>query len=105
MSSMTDPMNALAQLQLALDNRIVSLQQCDIHKDIYVIADRPNGAFRYTYAKVEDDKVQSIALFASTEPIEGILCFQMGWATLESLRKRGLATEMATKGVDELFSG
>jgi|SRR6266850_3854559 len=52
MPAMTDPMNALVQLQSALDSRIVRLQACDIHKDVSIIADRPNGIPRYTYAKV-----------------------------------------------------
>jgi hypothetical protein len=98
-------MNALVQLQIALDNRLVTLHPCEIHNDICVIADRPNGVPRYTYAKINDGKVQSIALFALTEPIEGIPCFQMGWATLESMRGRGLATETTIKAVDELRNG
>ena len=102
MASMTDPMNALVQLQLALDRQIVSLHQCEIHKDILVIVDQPNGKPRYTYAKVNSDRVNSIAIFALAEPVKGIPCFQMGWATVESMRGQGLATDTTSKGVDEL---
>lgn len=105
MSSMTDPINALVELQRALDKRIVSPHPCAIHKDISVIVDQPNGAPRYTYTKVKNGKVQSIALFVLTEPVEGIPCFQMGWATVESLRDQGLATDTTTKGIDELRNG
>jgi len=105
MASMTDPMNALVQLQLALDRRIVSLHPCEIHKDILVIVDQPNGKPRYTYAKVNSGRVNSIAIFALTEPVKGIPCFQMGWATVESMRGQGLATDTTSKGVDELRNG
>src|SRR5690349_2376816 len=105
MPVMTDPMNALLQLQLALDKRIVNVHRGDIHTDISVIADQPNGVPRYTYAKIADGKVHCVSLFALTEPIDGIPCFQMGWATLESLRRRGLATDITTKGIDELRNG
>lgn len=105
MSSMTDPMNALVELQRALDRRTVRPQPCEIHKDISVIFDQPNGTPRYTYAKVNNGKVQSIAVFALTEPVEGIPCFQMGWATVESVRGQGLATDTTTKGIDEIRNG
>lgn len=105
MSAMTDPMNALVQLQFALENQIVELHPCEVHQDIRVVADRPNGTPRYTYAKVGDGKVQSIALFVLTEPIDGLPCFQMGWATVESMRRGGLATEASTKGIEELRNG
>ena len=78
MPSMTDPMNAFVELQRALDRWIVSLQPCEIHKDISVIFDQPNGMPRYTYAKINNGAVQSIAVFALTQPVEGVPCFQLG---------------------------
>lgn len=105
MSEMTNPMNALVQLQMALDEGVVRLHPCDIHRDISVIADKPNGTVRYTYAKVSNGTVQSIALFALIDPIDGIPCFQLGWATLEALQGRGLATDTVANGMDELVNG
>jgi hypothetical protein len=103
--SMTDPMNALVQLQSALDGRIIQLRQCEIHKDVSVFVDHPRGLPRFTYAKVKQGKVQSISLLVNIQPIDGALAFQMGWATLEPLRGRGLATDVVTKSIDELRSG
>jgi hypothetical protein len=102
---MTDPMQALVQLQSALDNRIVRLRPCEIHKDLSVIADEPNGRPRFTYAKLEGTKVQSISLFALVDPVDGFPCFQMGCATVEAVRGRGFATDVTTKGIDELRNG
>jgi hypothetical protein len=105
MSEMTDPMNALVQLQLALDARAVSPAPCEIHKDILVIADQPNGSPRYTYIKHCGNKAHAIALFALTEQVEGLPCFQMGWATLEAVRGRGFASDVTEKGIKELIDG
>jgi hypothetical protein len=98
-------MNALVQLQSALDGRIIQLRQCAIHKDVSLFVDQPGGLPRFTYAKVEHGKVQSISLLVNVEPIEGVLSFQMGWATLDPLRGRGLAREVITKSIDELRNG
>lgn len=105
MSEMTNPMNALIQLQFALDSRLVFLTPCEIHKDISVIMDEPNGGLRLTYARTSNGKVQSISIFALTESVEGVPCFQMGWATIESMRGKGLATEIVTKSIDEIRNG
>lgn len=105
MPGMTDPMDALVQLQLALDNRVVSLSPCELHKDILVIADQPNGTPRYTYVKINEDKVQAIALFVHTESIDGTPCFQLGWATIENMRGLGFAQHVTERGIDELVNG
>lgn len=105
MSEMTDPMNALIQLQVALDNHHISPSPCELHKDILVEADQPNGVPRYTYFKHSESKVQAIALFALIEPVEGIPCFQIGWATLDSVRNLGYATDVIKKSISELTNG
>lgn len=105
MPEMTNPMNALTQLQIALDNNVISPTSCELHKDILVEVDQPNGLPRYTYFKHSKSKVQAIALFVLIEHIEGTPCFQMGWATLESVRNLGHATNIVEKGIDELKNG
>lgn len=105
MASMTDPMDSLRLLQQALDEKIVDFQQCDLYPDVAIHYDTPNDTPRFTYAILKDKVAQSIALFVRTEPVEGILCFQMGWATIESMRGKGLATDIVTKGISELKNG
>lgn len=102
---MTDPMDSLNLLQQALDENLVSFDPCEIHPEVAVHYDTPNNAARFTYAIFNGRVAQSIALFVMTEPVEGVSCFQMGWATIESARGKGLATNVVSKGLAELKSG
>lgn len=105
MSQMTDPMNALRELQKALDNNWVQLTPCDIHKEISVIVDQPNGVVRVTYALVKNGTVRAVSLFALTEPVEGLPCFNVGYAVLEEARGKGIGTEIVRKGIEEIYRG
>lgn len=105
MSQMTDPMNALKELQKALVNNWVKLTPCDIHKEISVIADQPNGVVRFTYAIVENGKVQAVSLFALTDPVEGLPCFNVGYAVLVNMRDKGIGTEILRKSIEEIYKG
>ncbi len=102
---MTDPMNALEQLQIALDKGVVQLTPCEIHKELGVIADQPNGTPRFTYALMKKGKVQGVSLFALAEPIEGLPCFNIGYAVIENVRGKGIASELVRKGIDKLRNG
>jgi hypothetical protein len=113
---MTDPMDSLRGLQSALDSGAVRLQQfqpCVLHPDVSVMLDSPApGCTRFTYAKLvpspEHDSrrcVHGIALFIVTEPIDGVACFQTGYAVAESARRKGLATALLQQGIDELTFG
>lgn len=105
MPSMTDPMNSLKLLQQAIDESFVSFDPCEIHPDVAVHYDTPNDTPRFTYAIFNGQEVQSIALFVMTESVGGVPCFQMGWATIEGLRGKRLATNVVSKGLAELKNG
>lgn len=105
MPGMTDPMNSLRLLQDAINGSQVSFQRCEIYPDIAVLHDTPNGTPRFTYAFLNGRKALSVALFVLTEPVQGVPCFQMGWATIESERGKGRATDVVSKGLAELING
>lgn len=105
MPSMTDPMDSLRLLQEAIDNQILQFQPGELYSDLAVHYDTPNDIPRFTYVKLNDLVAQSIALFVMVDPIDGIPCFQMGWATIPSMRGNGLATDISTKAVEELKNG
>lgn len=105
MPRITDPMNALMLLQQAIDDDLVTLQKCEINPELVVLYDSPIDTPRFTYALLSGRKVKSIALFVLTKKIEGIPCFQMGWATLDSERRNGLAKNVVSKGLVELKTG
>jgi hypothetical protein len=102
---MTDPMDALVYLQEALDAGTVQMRSSDIHPDLKVLVDHPLGELRLTYASIADGIVQSIALFLMVDPLDGVPCFALGWAVIESMRGRGLATETMVKAMEELQKG
>lgn len=75
MPTIIDPMDALVSLQQEIRRGLES-QPGDIHKNIRVILDEPNGQRRLTYAKIEHGRVKAMAIFAPVEPTNGTPCFQ-----------------------------
>lgn len=102
---MTDPMEALRHLQVALDAREVELQPCKLYPEIKVLLDHPNGTARFTYALLDGTKVQAVALFAMADPIEGVPCFNIGYAVAEQLRGNGIASSLLERAVKEMAHG
>lgn len=98
-------MDALKSLQIAVGNKQVFLQPCELYPDLRVILDRPQGTLRITYAIFQRAKVAAIALFAEAGRIEGIPCFQLGYAVIESMRGQGLASDIVSQGMGELVHG
>lgn len=70
-----------------------------------VVLDQPNGVTRYTYARIEHGRVKAIALFVLHEPIDGIVCFNIGYAVPEAYRQRGWAKQIVEAGIQELSAG
>lgn len=102
---MTDPMDGLNGLQLALNAGTVQLSQCDVHPGLKVLLDHPNNTPRFTYAQVDGKSVQAIALIVLTEPLEALPCFQLGFAVVEPLRGRGVGSRIVRQAMDELVNG
>lgn len=105
MPDIVNPMDALVGLQSALDESSVVMRKCDVHSDLRVLVDNPLGKLRLTYARIVSGKVQSIALFTPAEPIDGIPCFGLGYAVVESMRGHGLAKRTVSNAIDELRNG
>jgi hypothetical protein len=103
--AITDPMDALVGLQSALNVRSVQLRPCELHSELNVLLDHPNGVPRFTYALVQNNKVHAIALFVVTKPVEGIPCFNIGYAVVESMRNMGVATKILQQAISELMHG
>ena len=105
MTQMTDPFDGLKELQKAIDARIVQMTPCELHPDICVHFDRPNGEHRFSYALIENGEIKSFAVFVIVEPLEGLPCFNVGYAVPLKYRKQGFATEILKKSADELRHG
>ena len=102
---MIDPMAALRSLQFEVSAGGIVFTNCDLYPELSVLVDEPNGALRFTYALLEGHKVIAVTLFVLTEGIGNIPCFQAGYAVVEHKRRKGLATEMFSKGMKELSNG
>lgn len=102
---MVDPMEALVKLQEAIGSGLVRLKRGDIHSSLGVWMDEPNGKTRITYAKVTGRKVEAVALFVHNGYLEGVPCFQAGYAVVESMRSKGFASDLVLKAIEEMSNG
>lgn len=104
MSGMTDPMEALASLQVEV-KRGLRFKPCELDKSIGVFMDKPNGRTRLSYAIIEGDVVKALSLFVAVEPIEGVACFMVGYAVDNEFRNNGIATNLLNNSIAELKHG
>ena len=102
MPEIANPMEALRTLQPAIDRGEISLQPCRVHNDLWVLIDFPGGEPRTTYVVLKDGLVQCIVQFVPAEPIDGIPCLSIGYATVEGMRNRGLASAAVPKAIEEM---
>lgn len=100
-----NPMEALESLQRALDRGVVELTPCLLASDLSVIMDQPTENTRFTYVKREGERVVAIALLAFTQPVKGVPCFQLGYAVVEAMRRKGLGVDIVKRGIAELKAG
>lgn len=102
--SLADPMEALLSLQQEV-RRGLTTHPAQHVDNVRVVLDQPNGVTRYTYARIEHGRVKSIAILVHHEPIDGIPCFNLGYAVQEHYRTRGLAKEIVTQAISEMRNG
>lgn len=100
-----NPTDTLSKLQEALDGGWVELRPGDVHADIGMWIGEPGGATRLTYARVSGRSVEAVAVFAHNGYIDGIPCFQAGYAVIDSMRRKGVATDVVSKGIEEMRKG
>jgi hypothetical protein len=98
-------MDALISLQLAVDSDGVQLRHCDLHDELRLVVDSPNGTPRFTYAIMKDGKVHAIASFVQADPIDGTPCFNIGYAVAEAVRRRGLGVRVLELAIEEFANG
>lgn len=104
MSSMADPMDSLVGLQQAINNGFPTMA-ATLNPTLRVVADKPLGVPRYTYARIEDRQVKAIAMLVLVEPIDGVLTYSIGYAVHEGFRNQGWGLEIAEQAIDEFRNG
>ena len=99
-----DPMDALVSLQREVRRGMLT-NPTELSPGVRVVLDQPNGVIRYSYARIEHGRVKSIAIFVHHEPINGVPCFNLGYAVPEAYRNRGWAGLIIEQGIQELRRG
>lgn len=102
--SMTDPLQALMSLQDEV-RKGMPTHPTEKYPSVRLVFDEKNGRARYTYARIEHGRVIAMAMFVNMDKIDGIGCFQVGYAVPETYQRRGFATEILKQGMDELTRG
>lgn len=102
---MTDPTDSLKGLQKALNDGELSLQSGELDPKLSVLADRPLGKMRMSYARIENGIVTALAVFVLTESVEGLPCFQLGIAVPDALRRQGRAKTIVEAALAEMKNG
>ena len=98
-------MDAFKTFEPALRRGEIAVQEGDVHPDILVHFDRPNGESRFTYVKVSGGSVTAMAIIIPAESLKGTPVFQIGYAVAQHLRKRGVGKAITRAAVDEFTAG
>ena len=101
---MTDPLQALVSLQAEIRKGMLT-HPTEKYPSVRVVLDTKNGHVRYTFARIEHGRVKALAMFVSVDQIDGIRCFQVGYAVPEAYRGKGWAIEILEQGLEELSNG
>jgi hypothetical protein len=96
-----NPMTGIRILEEQLAEGFV-MQRVPFTDNIYMIKDHPFGGLRYTYAKLNNKKVEHLVSFDMNEPLNGKPCFCLFYGTKEHLRNQGLTTKFVQQTI-ELF--
>ncbi|GAM73636.1 hypothetical protein JCM19241_3091 [Vibrio ishigakensis] len=97
---------AFNEFQRALNHNLISLDKCEVHKDLFMHFDQPQGQTRYTYALMATGtRIKASCVVMPGDEYKGKICFDVGVATFKKFRKQGHATAVLTKAIDELKNG
>jgi RimJ/RimL family protein N-acetyltransferase len=72
---------------------------------LFLHIDRPGDDVRLTYVRLDGQTVTAFIQFIPTEPVDGEMCFSVGWAVPEELRGQGRAAEAFLVALKEMREG
>ncbi|CEO40752.1 N-acetyltransferase [Photobacterium kishitanii] len=97
---------AFNAFQKALSNNQIKTQKGDIHKDILIHHDTPQGNPRFTYALMATGtKIKSSCVAVIGDAYKEKPCFDIGVTTFHKFRNQGYAELILNKAIDELKNG
>lgn len=101
MESMANPMDALLEIQKALNSK-TPFDVSELDGGYKTWFNEVSNGKKHTFAKIINGEIQALAIFGLVNPVNGIECWSLGYAVSEKYRRRGLAVEAVTKGIEEL---
>jgi GNAT superfamily N-acetyltransferase len=94
------------EFKRAISKDLIKCQQGEIHSDILVHVDRPDGTPRFTYGLMgSSSRLKASCVAVTSAPYNGKQCFDVGVATFEKFRKQGHGKLILEKAIDELKNG
>lgn len=105
MPELTNPYHALVSFQEALEAGEIELQPGELDANVYVHVDHPNGTPRLTYVRLHNGKVTSFVNLVPCDPVEGVPCFNIGYAVPRDFRNQGRARDLVQAAIAELSRG
>lgn len=96
---------ALKSFQEALLQGQLQLQRGTLDQDLWVHLDRPARQIRLTYVRLQGKTVTALVVFAHSNPIQGLPCFQIGYAVPKAYQRQGRAKDAVAAAIAELKYG
>lgn len=102
MSEMPDPTDLIENLQHSLNDGLC-ISSHELDNGYKMFYDEPFvGGRRFIFAKIVNNQVQAMSIFGLEDDLDGITCWNVGYAVLKSYQRQGLASEAFNHGVMKL---
>lgn len=102
---MVDLAKTLQLYNAAFADGSIVPQRCELHKDLYVLSDEVPGGTRVTYARVVKGRAIALVVFVSVDPVDGMPCFNVGYAVDPDHRRKGLGKSVLAASLKEMQHG
>lgn len=102
---MPDIEAAMHSFEEALKDGVISINNCELDKKLFLHLDRPNGEVRLTYVRLDRGSVTTMIQIVPAEPLEGDRVFNVSWSVPRDLRGQGRATQTFLAALREFRHG
>ena len=96
---------AMHSFEEALKGRVISINNCELDKKLFLHLDRPNGEVRLTYVRLDRGNVTTMVQIVQAEPFKGDRVFNVSWSVPRDLRRQGRATQTFLAALREFRHG
>ena len=97
---------AFSSFQKFLKKNEIDTINGEIHSDVLVHHDAPNGNLRLSYALADHGfRLKAFCVVVMSDPYKGKPCFDVGISTFHKFRRQGHANSLLKKVIDELKNG